>query len=173
MKNKITLGQAELKTSKFREPLTSKVDGNPEPSSQEREGAETRHWLCMKCDGEIPIDKNNNAKFCSNKCRTSYNSYKWCLKNNKFKKPGVGSGGNQLGEDNHQYKTGIGTYNKKALAYYGHVCNRCKTNSNLVVHHIDEDRTNNNLNNLEVLCKKCHQNHHCIRDKQGKFIKHT
>lgn len=172
MKNTDNIAQAELKIRKLRELSARNGGDNPEPSPEIWEGAETRHGLCMKCDGQIPSDKRSNAKFCSAECRNAYNAYQYCLRKNKFKKPGVGSGGNQLGENNHQYKTGIGTYSSKAIKYYGAVCNRCSTEQNILVHHIDEDRTNNSLSNLEVLCKQCHQNHHCIRDEQGKFMKH-
>lgn len=69
---------------------------------------------------------------------------------------------------------GIGNYRKKALSHYNHKCNRCKTQSSLVVHHIDEDRTNNNISNLEILCKKCHQKHHENRCKDtGKYMRHS
>jgi len=165
--------QAEEKDRKFGERLTDNADANPEPSPENREGVETRHGLCMKCDGPIPSDKYKNAKYCSTKCRNAYNSYKSRVKSGSIKKPGVGSGGNQWGKDNHQYKTGIGIYSKRAFEYYGHQCNRCPKTTTLVVHHKDEDRSNNSIENLEVLCKGCHQNHHCIRDEQGKFKKHT
>lgn len=161
--------EAEVKNRKFREPLTCNDDGNPEPSQENLEGAETRHGLCLKCDGQIPSWKYKNAKFCSDKCRNAYNSYKCAIKQNRYKKPGVGSGGNQIGIDNHMYKTGIGTYNKIALAHYGKTCNRCSSTKNILVHHIDEDRTNNKLENLEVLCKKCHQEHHHTRDTLGRY----
>lgn len=173
MVKKTKISQAELKDSKFGERLTGNADANPEPSPEDGEGVETRHYLCMKCDGLIPPGKYSNAKFCSTKCRNAYNSYMWQVKKGLIDNPGVGSGGNQWGESNHQYKNGIGTFSKKALDYYGNQCNRCPSKDNILVHHKDEDRTNNVLSNLEVLCKKCHQDHHCIRNESGRFKKHT
>lgn len=157
----------------FREPLTRNGDGNPEPSLENKEGAETRHGLCKKCNGPIPAHKYKNAKFCSDRCRAAFNSHKSRVKHGLIKVPNVGSGGNQWGKNNHQYKTGIGTYSKKAFDHYGRICNRCSSEKNLLVHHINHNRSNNDLSNLEVLCKKCHQDHHCIRDVEGKFISHT
>jgi predicted nucleic acid-binding Zn ribbon protein len=168
-----TNSQAEVKIRKFREPLTRNGDGNPEPSLENKEGAETRHGLCKKCNGPIPAHKYKNAKFCSDRCRAAFNSHKSRVKHGLIKVPNVGSGGNQWGKNNHQYKTGIGTYSKKAFDHYGRICNRCSSEKNLLVHHIDHNRSNNDLSNLEVLCKKCHQDHHCIRDVEGKFISHT
>jgi predicted nucleic acid-binding Zn ribbon protein len=168
-----TNSQAEVKIRKFREPLTRNGDGNPEPSLENKEGAETRHGLCKKCNGPIPAHKYKNAKFCSDRCRAAFNSHKSRVKHGLIKVPNVGSGGNQWGKNNHQYKTGIGTYSKKAFDHYGRICNRCSSEKNLLVHHINHNRSNNDLSNLEVLCKKCHQDHHCIRDVEGKFISHT
>ena len=39
-------------------------------------------------------------------------------------------------------------------------CRICGTDKNLCVHHIDESWLNNHLNNLIVLCSKCHMKHH-------------
>lgn len=39
-------------------------------------------------------------------------------------------------------------------------CNRCGVTSQLLVHHVDGDHTNNVVGNLEVLCSACHSSHH-------------
>ena len=171
---KITNSQAEVKPFKVGETLTDNADGNPEPSSSnslEQACVETRQKVCIKCGNEVPQTKNSNAKFCSAKCRNAFNVHKSAVKLGRIKKPGVASGGNQIGSDNHMYKTGIGTYSKKAFDFYGKICNRCQSIDKLLVHHQDEDRSNNDLSNLEVLCKGCHQKHHCKRDEFGKYIK--
>lgn len=49
-------------------------------------------------------------------------------------------------------------------------CNRCGYSSNpeiLVVHHVDRDRKNNDVNNLEVLCPNCHALEHYLENKKG------
>ncbi len=165
--------QAEVKIRTFGELSASNVGDNPEPTSEDRGGVESRHGLCLKCGEQIPPEKRSNAKFCSDRCQNAFNSYKHRVKKGDFKKPGVGSGGNQLGTDNHMYKNGIGTFRKRALDYYGAICNRCGTTKDICVHHRDEDRTNNELDNLEVVCKKCHQDHHCRRDFQGRYTSKT
>lgn len=56
------------------------------------------------------------------------------------------------------YNGGINNYRSNALQHYPNKCNRCGF-SNLIaleVHHIDRDRTNNDLLNLEILCANCH-----------------
>jgi len=54
-------------------------------------------------------------------------------------------------------------------------CNRCNKDLinadryNWVLHHIDHNRENNQLDNFELLCKKCHQDEHIKRDSLGRF----
>lgn len=36
------------------------------------------------------------------------------------------------------------------------ICQLCNSDRHLVVHHIDKDKKNNNINNLIVLCRRCH-----------------
>lgn len=166
------MSQAESKPFKVGEPLTE-MNGNPEPSTVieilTEACVETGRRVCIKCGGEIPSTKYSNAKYCSDRCRSAYISYRHCLKVGKFKSPGVGSGGDQEGEKNPNYKTGIGTYSKKAFKHYGRVCNRCGSVDKLLVHHQDENRENNSIENLEVLCKGCHQRHHETRNALGQY----
>lgn len=166
--------QAEVKPFKVGEILPSNVEDNPEPSrldSSSRACVETGRKVCIKCNGAIPKHKYSNAKYCSGRCRNAYISYQHAVKKGRFKTPGVGSGGNQVGIFNHQYKTGIGAYSKRAFEFYGKLCNRCESTTFLVVHHINHNRKDNTLQNLEVLCKSCHQKHHETRDAQGKYTK--
>ncbi len=125
---------------------------------------------CLKCNIEI-INPRKGLKFCCSKCRVAFNSYKSRVKQGLIKNPGVGSGGNQIGNNNHQYKTGIGIYNKLAFSSKPHLCERCESTENLLTHHRDHNRKNNSLENLEILCKKCHQKHHEKRDSTGKYTK--
>lgn len=39
-------------------------------------------------------------------------------------------------------------------------CEKCSSERYLVVHHIDEDSTNNKIENLMVVCRSCHQKIH-------------
>ena len=64
-------------------------------------------------------------------------------------------------KENPHYTTGITCYRQFAFDAYPPECNRCKkTNCKLEVHHKDENRDNNLVSNLEILCLSCHKRHH-------------
>jgi hypothetical protein len=80
---------------------------------------------------------------------------------------GIGSGNAQgTGKEHHTYKNGIGSYRKIAKENKSPFCEQCLTPIDFsnhykwCVHHKDHDRTNNELDNLELLCKRCHQIEH-------------
>lgn len=178
MKNKTNISQAEEKLLKVGETLTSNVDGNTEPSildSSNKACVETRREVCIKCGNVIPQTKYKSAKYCSDRCRNAYNSLKSRIKQGLILKPGVGSGGNQEGENNHQWTGKSGSAGcKRAMKKLPKICNRCGSLEDLLAHHIDEDITNNSLDNFEILCKKCHQLHHTENRRDtitGKYIK--
>lgn len=61
------------------------------------------------------------------------------------------------------YGTSVTDYRGLALRELPNQCNRCgynKFSQALQVHHIDENRDNNELSNLEILCPTCHWEHH-------------
>jgi len=42
----------------------------------------------------------------------------------------------------------------------GGSCVLCSSQNNMVIHHLDGDRSNNQNSNLTVLCRKCHSRYH-------------
>lgn len=67
----------------------------------------------------------------------------------------------------------ISKYRKLAFENFSHKCNRCGKDGDLHtldVHHKDRNRDNNELSNLEILCKPCHHNEHIIRGEDGTII---
>lgn len=69
-------------------------------------------------------------------------------------------------EEHYRWKGGVRVYRTKKLSTVPLVCSNCgakeivRKRSNLYVHHIDEDRSNNSLDNLQVLCASCHRKVH-------------
>ena len=51
-------------------------------------------------------------------------------------------------------------YSKALITARGGRCFKCGTGRDLIIHHIDRNRTNNHLSNLDVLCRKCHTETH-------------
>jgi hypothetical protein len=51
-------------------------------------------------------------------------------------------------------------YREKCLQAKGHYCHICGTNESIQVHHIDGQKTNNQLSNLLPVCTKCHTKIH-------------
>lgn len=97
--------------------------------------------ICANCGKEIlrtphkiKQSKSGNI-FCNKSCSASYN--------------------NKLRE-----KISINTYRRIAFENYEHKCSVCGWNLDeriLEIHHIDENRSNNELENLIILCPICHK----------------
>ena len=109
--------------------------------------------ICIRCDANF-LGKYPKTKVC-----------KQCSKR-----------GQPRGEKHWNYKTGAYTYEtfRKELRDAKQFCERCKKDLSCaghyewVIHHIDHDHYNNELNNLELLCKRCHQiEHDCVGNLEG------
>lgn len=102
---------------------------------------------CANC-GELVWRTNSQLKrsktglvYCSRSCAAS--------NNNRIFKVG----------ENHPSYNGA-SYRNTAFAQYPHKCIVCGYDEDeriLEVHHIDEDRKNNNIDNLCILCPNCHR----------------
>lgn len=58
-------------------------------------------------------------------------------------------------------------YRPKCFERYDERCQICQSEGNIEVHHIDADRTNNDIDNLIPLCMSCHVQIHkenCLID---------
>lgn len=59
-------------------------------------------------------------------------------------------------------------YREKCLSQKINACSVCGTNdSKLVVHHIDGDPNNHDLDNLTPMCKSCHSKLHTTKNPNG------
>ena len=113
---------------------------------------------CLDCKIELISSRyNKRVKRCSSCANKTRKKYKWSEKAKQ----------KIMGEANNNYKNGISSQRKKALNLSGQRC-ICGSNLNLCVHHIDQNRNNNELINLLVVCKKCHCKIHFPDGKFGK-----
>ena len=102
-------------------------------------------FYCVNCGKKI-IRRNSEIKenksgyfYCSKKCGNEYK--------------------NKIREENGEW-INSSNYRKKAFLAKEHKCCVCGWNEDeriLEVHHIDEDRENNDINNLCIICPTCHR----------------
>lgn len=153
--------------------------------------------LCKHCKESFIKIKNSKQKFCSVKCSKIHlqNRIKvkcaYCNKEllrtpNKIKASKSGlffCSHSCLGKARRiensiikpsTYKNGISAYRLKAFRNNKHKCVDCDEVKLylLVVHHIDGNRKNNKLTNLEIVCSNCHRKRH-LKVVNGEFIYDT
>jgi hypothetical protein len=141
---------------------------------------------CECCEREICVRANSEHKTCSKKCfallsqkdkvklncancskevfkaqknlSNSKSGLYFC--DRKCKEDAQKIGGIEAIQPDH-YGDGSSQYSQKAFNFYGEKCCDCGLSFKplLEVHHIDGDRANADIDNLEVVCK----NHHLLR----------
>ena len=84
---------------------------------------------------------------------------------------GCGSGGNQRGARNHNYKDGLSHYRDNFEKWNPDIrqCEICGSTKCLVVHHVDKNRKNNKRDNLIMLCRSCHAQVHGLSASLGEI----
>ena len=124
-----------------------------------------RTIICIQCQNEFQTESKRKDKRLCNACLRK-NKIKQVMVARKKRIPtteiGVGSGNSSVNKNRTLTKN---TYRKMRKDK----CELCGSDINLCVHHIDGNRNNNDTNNLLTVCKKCHQQHHVIRDELGRF----
>lgn len=67
------------------------------------------------------------------------------------------------------WKSGCAACEKRAIKNRKDHCERCGGTERLEIDHIDSDRSNNNPDNLQTLCKNCH-NKKSLENKEGRSV---
>ena len=114
--------------------------------------------ICKDCLNKFEAKRKDTLR-CP-VCKKKHDSY-MVMVYRKRKHPeieiGVGSGNSYK---NKNQPLGIQTYRRAKSTE----CKWCGSKNNLLVHHLDENRYNNDISNLITLCKRCHQNFHTKRN---------
>lgn len=108
--------------------------------------------LCDNCGNDFECTKYrvevSTHHFCCNNCKNEF------FKNNPHIRGVFARSAGKYAQS---------TYRKKAFANFKHRCYYCKYDrclDVLQVHHINNDRTNNKLRNLRIVCPTCHAEVH-------------
>lgn len=126
--------------------------------------------------GTVFAPTGQNHKYCTKACNYNFSVLDGKQKEYRDRanvkmgiRVGIGSGGTtEKGKLNPNYTNGLHAFRNYAreLIRLGVPCNKCNVDLRNATrwqwcgHHKDHNRNNNDLNNLEILCKKCHQVHH-------------
>ena len=134
---------------------------------------------CLKCFNAKPSRiKKFKVAFCSRKCLGEYGKSKRMVVCHNCSKSflNVKGGGKdrkycchpcyishhkwKYGPENDKYVDGQSSYRRIAEENFRKRCFICKLSKKIEVHHIDGDRSNQNISNLCFLCRKCHKDTH-------------
>lgn len=122
------------------------------------------HHVCPYCKEEDCAPLNCVCDYCGktfHKSKTKFNNYNFCCRECKDKAQQLESGSDFMKLRPNHYGDGRYIhYREKALKDYPHQCACCGWNEDvdiLEVHHIDENRANNRIDNLVILCPICHK----------------
>ena len=61
-------------------------------------------------------------------------------------------------------------YSWRARKHLKMACEACQETRKLIAHHISQDITNNDPDNIQTLCKWCHDFFHSMADRRGKTV---
>lgn len=128
--------------------------------------------ICKEC-GQSYERPTKHSMYCTSCIKKRQSLQVMLSRKKKFPdiELGVGSGkakNNVPGPNNHNWITGIQGYRRLVKKT---VCVYCGSTKYLLVHHKDGNRYNNELSNLIIVCKSCHQKHHCKRcPTTGQFL---
>ena len=131
------------------------------------------HHVCPYCQEEDKNNKYNQNRttvkcaYCNKefikkkkKKKNSKSGLFFCCREHKDLAQKINAGESFKSIRPTHYKNGIGTYRENAFFEYPHQCAVCSWKEDedvLEVHHIDENRENNNISNLIILCPICHK----------------
>ena len=134
-------------------------------SSKRERKAKTSNMFCAFCGVGFyrPDSKKNKSK----------SGLYFCCREHKDLAQQIKSGFNQIQPDH--YGTGNGEYNyrEKVFEVKEKKCEGCGYNDHveiLEVHHKERDRSNNEIENLEILCPNCHMWEH-YQNGDGRYKK--
>lgn len=140
---------------------TSKVYCSRKCAEKSRKLGRMVSLCCAYCDKSFEKDSHDMKKsksglrFCSKRCMDT-----------------AKRGESVLNFKSSLYNGGRGSYRRIAYSNYDHKCMDCNLSFKplLTIHHVDGNRKNNSLDNLEVLCRNHHNMRH-MKLKNGVWVR--
>ena len=153
------------------------------PHSKQKRFLSIINFCSHKCSGEYKKSihsKEYSCSFCSkrllrnpSKQKNSKSGLFFCSKHCRNEAQKIKNGMIEIWPIHYGTSDGGNSYRQWALETYPNKCNNCnydKYPKLLQVHHIDENRKNNDIKNLELLCPTCHLEKH-LETVSGPFSK--
>jgi predicted nucleic acid-binding Zn ribbon protein len=109
--------------------------------------------ICPICGKEFTEQPSYKKVYCSRQCRKEGMSKRFSGENNPYWK------------ETKSLRQGAKRSLRKHIIQRDNICQRCGSNHNLQVHHMDKNPKNNNDANLILLCKLCHSKTHQERNE--------
>jgi hypothetical protein len=109
--------------------------------------------LCLCCDAKIDAYPSQKKKYCNTKCQNDY-QYKKFIEDWKLGKHNGMRG--KTATSHHIRRFLFEKYDNKCCDCGWNTRNLFTNKIPLELEHIDGDYTNNNENNLKLLCPNCH-----------------
>lgn len=138
---------------------------NSQINSNRHSRARSPNVQCAYCG--VEFYKSESKK------KNSKSGLHFCCRDHKDRAQRIG--GIAAIQPKHYGKSNKYNYRDLAFRNYPALCARCGYSKHpevLEVNHIDCDRSNNNLSNLEILCPTCHKEYH-FTTKTGNWSKHN
>jgi len=136
-------------------------------------------YACLGCGIEFEAQDWRKRKYCSKKCKGLHNTggqfdkgHKWSeeIEKRRLKSikenPSYGMQGKKHSNETKKQMSlsSLKPYNFIDGGYKGKIltakCSKCNETRNIIIHHIDGNRQNNELKNLKALCRRCHSKTH-------------
>jgi len=121
-----------------------------------------------QCNGckEYKEHPRSSSKYCSRLCwKTNWKPYNFGKSSGMKGRTHSLETKNKISDTN--TTNGAGNYRVKFLAEVDIIaCEKCSSESHIVIHHMDENRKNNKLDNLQMICRSCHAKEHNL----GRFL---
>ena len=145
------------------------IHGTEFYTKYENVGRTTRkHHICPQCKEEDHLERSGSLEctcaYCGKKFHRApskiRSEFMFCSRECKDMAQRIESGDAFKEMRPSHYDTNTTTYRAKALRNYEHKCAVCGWDEDvdvLEVHHIDENREHNALDNLIILCPICHK----------------